>query len=60
MKTGGAIRAAVITGGFLRIVITSKFTAATDGGGLNVYPHIQRGLQCMLKENEKNPTFFGR
>ena len=55
MKTGGAIRAAVITGGFLRIVITSKFTAATDGGGLNVYPHIQRGLQCMLKENEKNP-----
>ena len=53
MKTGGAIRAAVFSGGSVRIVVTSKFTAATDGGGLNVFPHIQNGLHSMLQETDK-------
>ena len=46
--TPGAARVAVMSNGKLRILITSNFRAATDGGGLNVYPHIERGLKQLL------------
>ena len=46
--TPGAARVAVMSNGKLRILITSNFRAATDGDGLNVYPHIERGLKQLL------------
>ena len=48
--TPGAARVAVMTNGKLRILITSNFRAGTDGGGLNVYPHVERGLKQLLTE----------
>jgi hypothetical protein len=35
MKSPGAIRVAIVTNGFCKVIRTSKFTAPTDGGGLN-------------------------
>jgi hypothetical protein len=37
-----------MSNGKLRILITNNFRAGTDGGGLNVYPHIERGLKQLL------------
>jgi hypothetical protein len=39
-----------MSNGKLRILITSNFRAATDGGGLNLYPHIERGLKQLLTD----------
>eukprot|EP01034_Spumella_vulgaris_P034104 gene34104-42052_t len=50
MKTVGAIRAAVMSGSHLSIVVTSKFTAATDGGGLNIHQHVENGAREMIRE----------
>ena len=46
--TPGAARVAIMTNGKCRILITNNFRAGTDGGGLNVYPHIERGLKQLL------------
>jgi hypothetical protein len=48
--TPGAARVAVMSNGKLRILITNNFRAGTDGGGLNVYPHIERGLKQLLTD----------
>ena len=42
--TPGAVRVAVMTNGKLRIQMTSNFRTSKDGSGLNVYPHVERGL----------------
>ena len=46
--TPGAARVAVMSNSKCRILITNNFRAGTDGGGLNVYPHIERGLKQLL------------
>ncbi len=51
-STPGAIRAAIITGNNLEIVTTSRFSAATDGGGLNVYTHIESGTRKLISESK--------
>ncbi len=48
LVTPGSIRVAVMTNDVLSILITSRFTAATDGGGLNIHHHVHRGLQSIL------------
>ena len=35
------------------IITTSNFRSASDGGGLNVYPHIERGVQELI-EDQRN------
>lgn len=52
MTTPGAIRAVVKTNGLIRIIVTSKYTSASDGGGLTVYPHIERGVSKLIEEEE--------
>ena len=50
----GAIRAAVVTGKkYVKILSTSRYKPATDGGGLNVYPHVENGLKEMLSDDLK-------
>jgi hypothetical protein len=34
-----------VSRGKLMIITTSNFRSASDGGGFNVYPHIERGVQ---------------
>lgn len=51
--TPGAIRVAVKVGGTLQIVVSSKYKCVTDGGSINIYPAIQRGLRTLL---EGEPT----
>ena len=50
MLTPGCVRVAVVTRGKLMIITTSNFRSASDGGGLNIYPHIERGVQDMIAE----------
>jgi hypothetical protein len=62
--TPGAIRCAVMTKvklqpgevkekWLLKIKRTSQFTAATDGGGLNIYPHVNRGVSRLIAEKQQ-------
>ncbi len=50
LKTPGAIRAAVLSKEkkLVNVIVTSKFTPATDGGGLNIYDNVNRGLLTMM------------
>ena len=50
MLTPGCVRVAVVSRGKLMIITTSNFRSASDGGGLNVYPHIERGVQELIAE----------
>ena len=50
----GAIRAAIKVNGQVYVIITSRFTAASDGGGLNVYPMVDYGLKLTIAEKLKN------
>ena len=54
MLTPGCVRVAVVSRGKLMIITTSNFRSASDGGGLNVYPHIERGLQELIEEHPTN------
>jgi len=56
MRTPGAIRVAVMTNKGVSIVVTSRFRPGSDGGGLNVYPHVDRGLSRLLKDQEEQET----
>jgi len=47
-STPGAIRGAIIVMGRVFIVVTSRFTSATDGGGLNLHPIVQAGTTKLL------------
>ena len=53
MLTPGCVRVAVVSRGKLMIITTSNFRSASDGGGLNVYPHIERGVQELI-EDQRN------
>jgi hypothetical protein len=50
IPTPGAARVAVMSNGKLKILVTSNFRSGSDGGGLNIYPHVERGLQQLLDE----------
>ena len=43
----GGIRVAVLTGAtkVVRILVTTKYKSVTDGGGINIRRHVQRGLR---------------
>lgn len=58
LATPGAIRAVVANSDkkTVSIYTTSRFTAASDGGGLNVYPHITRALPSLISETNINGT----
>ena len=56
LLTPGAARVAIkVSNGQVRIIVTSNFRAASDGGGLNVFPHIERGLSKLLDEQTEEP-----
>lgn len=48
----GGIRVAVKTNNTVQIVVSSKFKCVTDGGSINIYPSVQRGLRRILEESE--------
>lgn len=45
----GGIRVAIKVNGQLQIVVSTKYKCVTDGGAINVYPAIQRGLRSLLE-----------
>eukprot|EP01041_Mallomonas_annulata_P013096 gene13096-27648_t len=54
LLTPGAARVAVkVSNELVRILVTTNFRAASDGGGLNVYQHIDRGLTKLLAEQKE-------
>ena len=52
--TPGAARVAVMSNGKLKIIVTTNFQSGSDGGGLNIYPHVERGLKSLLEEQIAN------
>jgi len=46
----GGIRVAVLTNKRLQIVVSSKYKGVTDGGSINLYPQVQRGLRQLLED----------
>ena len=50
LSTEGCARIAVKTGNLVKILTTSHFSAASDGGGLNVFPRVTCGLKQLLEE----------
>jgi hypothetical protein len=64
IKTPGAIRAAYVSKKKkVQVVITSKYTPASDGWGLAIHKNVQRGLGSMIQqentttiENKTIPT----
>eukprot|EP01041_Mallomonas_annulata_P008697 gene8697-17970_t len=53
MLIPGTARVVKVFNGLVRILVTTNFRAASDGGGLNVYPNIDRGLTKVLVEQEE-------
>jgi len=51
LVTPGCVRAAVVTNGKLYIVTTSNFRSASDGGGLNIFPEVNRGVARLIQES---------
>lgn len=49
----GGIRVAVKTNNTVQIVVSSKYKCVTDGGSIDIYPSVQRGLRRMLEESEE-------
>ena len=54
LLTPGCVRVAVVSKGKLMIITTSNFRSASDGGGLNIYPHIERGVSRLIKDQNSN------
>lgn len=50
LKVSGGIRVALVTNSRLSVVVTTKYKGVSDGGGLNDYPIIERGVQRLLSE----------
>ena len=50
LSTEGCARVALVVADKVKVITTSHFSAASDGGGLNVYPHINRGLNKLLED----------
>lgn len=55
-KVTGGIRVAVITNEGIQIVVTTKYKGVSDGGGINVYPHVAQGLQQVLADPVPAPA----
>jgi len=55
-KVKGGIRVALLTNDGLRIVVTTKYKGVSDGGGMNMYPHVDRGVTRMLAEGVSVPV----
>ena len=55
MNSPGCIRAATMTNNTLQIYVTSRFSAPTDGGGLNVHKSVENGVKELieLENNDK-------
>jgi hypothetical protein len=53
LTTPGAIRAAVSTRGTISILTTSRFTAASQGGGFNIHQNVERGIGSLLNHNNR-------
>ena len=53
LKVKGAIRAAVLTGNGVFIIVTTKYKGVTDGGGIDIYPKVQRGLTQIIEDQEE-------
>lgn len=51
----GGIRVAVLTGDGLRIVVTTKYKGVSDGGGMDIYQHVERGVERVLTEGVAVP-----
>ena len=51
-QVNGAIRAAVVTNGTVQIIVSTKFKGVQDGGGLNIYPTVQKGLDLIVGESQ--------
>ncbi len=49
MKSPGCIRVAVLTNGKVQIYVTSRFSAATDGGGFSVHKHVASGTEKLIQ-----------
>lgn len=57
LKTPMAIRVAVkAPNKSIQVIVTSKFTPATDGAGLNIYDNVRRGFQQMLETTQPIPV----
>ncbi len=59
MVSGGveAGRGAGRTGAGVHIIVTTKHKGVSDGGGMNIYPAVQRGLTQMIEdENHDEET----
>ena len=50
LVTGG-IRVIVKVGSTLQLIVSTKYKCVTDGGGTNVYPYVERGLQDLVDGN---------
>ena len=50
MKVKGGIRVAIMTNSRLSIVVTTKYKGVSDGGGMDNYAHVDRGLERVLNE----------
>ena len=48
LVTGG-IRVAIKVGNTVQIVVSTKYKCVTDGGAINIYPAVQRGLRGLLE-----------
>ena len=51
LVTPGCVRAAVVTNGKLYIVTTNNFRSASDGGGLNIFPEVNRGVARLIQKS---------
>ena len=51
LQVKGAIRAAVLTAGNVKIITTTKMKAVSDGGDVSSYPIIQRAVQHMVADS---------
>lgn len=50
LRTEGGIRAAAKINGKVQIYVTSMFTAASDGGGLNIHKEVEDGVKKYINE----------
>lgn len=59
LKVSGGVRIALLTNGKLQIVVTTKYKGVSDGGGINVYPQVARGVQNLLADQAGVPAPAG-
>ena len=57
-SVAGGIRVAVKTGNSLQIIVSTKYKGVSDGGGMNIYQSVQRGLMHMADPPTRNEVFL--